>query len=190
MQNSKIQRDPPEELTWIEQTRENPNAFQPIFDKYHDVIFNYVLRRTGNPNLAQDITANTFLKAINHLKDFTWQGVSLSSWLYRIATNEINEHHRKFKRMVPLTAELTDTLRSERNTDTALLEIEESIARNEKFKAISSALSKLKLKYQTVLTLRYFEDKSMKEIAEILDLPENTVKTRIRRGLIQIRKRL
>jgi len=48
----------------------------------------------------------------------------------------------------------------------------------------------LKLKYQTVLTLRYFEDKSIKEISEILEMSENTVKTHIRRGLMQLRKQL
>ena len=166
----------------------SPEAFERIFQKYHDAIFSYSLHRTCDAILAQDITANTFLKAFEHIKDFKWRGISLSSWLYRIATNEINLHYRKTKRLVAMTPELAETLRDDETTDKAVLEIEEMISKNKKFKRACLALFKLRLKYQTVLTLRYFEEKPIKEVAEILSLSENTVKTQIRRGLIQLRK--
>jgi len=176
-----------EELEWLRKAQEDPAAFEPIFHKYHDAIFNYVLRRTCNVALAQDLTANTFMKALDNLKRFEWQGVSLSSWLFRIATNEIHQNYRKIKRQVSLTDELARELRDDRHADGPLLELEESVLKHEKFRRVCQTLAKLELKYQTVLTLRYFEEKSIKEIAEILDLPENTVKTHIRRGLIQLR---
>lgn len=188
--NTQIKDPVAEEHLWIQAAQKDPSAFEPIFHKYHDQVFNYVLRRTAAVSLAQDITANTFLKALHHLPKFQWHGISLSSWLYRIATNEINQNYRKLKRTVPLTSELAKKLRDDRKPDTAMLELEESIAKNEKFKKVCSVLAKLKLKYQTVLTLRYFENKSIREIAEILELSENTVKTHIRRGLIELRKRL
>ena len=181
-----VSKDQPDDLL-LEACQRDPNAFEKIFHKYHDPIFNYAVRRTCNVSLAQDVTANTFLKALNHIGNFKWKGISLSSWLYRIATNEINLHYRKFKRQVPLTFELSKTLIDEKTTDSTLLEIEEVIMRDEKFKRACDALSKLKFKYQTVLTLRYFEDKSIKEISEILQISENTIKTHIRRGLIQLR---
>lgn len=192
MQNDtvKIESTNHEDLLWLMESKRDPGSFEKIFHKYHDPIFNYALRRTCNVNLAKDITANTFLKALDHIGNFKWKGISLSSWFYRIATNEINLHYRKFKRQVPLTFELSKTLIDEGTTDSTLLEIEEAMARDKKFKRACNALSKLKIKYQTVLTLRYFEDRSIKEIAEILDISENTVKTRIRRGLIQLRKHL
>ena len=174
----------------LKDCQSDPNAFEKIFHKYHDQIFNYAVRRTCNVSLAQDVTANTFLKALNHIGNFKWKGISLSSWLYRIATNEINLHYRKSKRLTPLTFELSKTLIDESKADSVLLEIEEAMIQHEKYKMACDALSKLKLKYQTVLTLRYFEDKSIKEISEILEISENTVKTHIRRGLMQLRKQL
>jgi len=167
----------------IEMAQKNIDAFQHLFNKYYDTIFNYALRRTCNAQLADDVTATTFLKAMNQIKKFQWKGVSFSAWLYRIATNEIAQLYRKSKRTIPLTSEVAARLSDDRSSDSSLLEAEALIARNEKFKQIHAALSRLKLKYQSVLTLRYFEDRSIKEIADILDLPENTVKTQLRRGL-------
>jgi RNA polymerase sigma-70 factor (ECF subfamily) len=179
-----------QEGQWVEAAKQDPKAFQHIFDAYHDTIFNYVLRRTGNVSLSEDLTANTFMKAMDAIGKFRWQGVSLSAWLYRIATNEINLNYRKQRRMVPLTDEMRSGLKDEQRADTRLLAIEENMEKNKAFQSVCAELSKLKIKYQTVLTLRYFEDKSIKEIAEILEMSENTVKTHIRRGLERLRSQL
>ena len=187
-QNDKNKLDNEQELVWLLEARKNMSAFEPIFNKYHDTIFNYILRRTCNVALTEDLTANTFLKALNNVKSYKWKGVPLSSWLYRIATNEINLHFRKMKRLVPLTCQISTELQAKTTLD--LNDIEETILKNEKFKKVSSALFNLKLKYQSVLTLRYFEEKSIGEISEILGRSENTIKTQIRRGLIQLRKLL
>ncbi len=189
-QNVKVETELQQERSWILASQKDPSAFEPLFQKYHDMIFNYALRRTCNVHHAQDITANTFLKSLDHIQNYQWKGISFSSWLYRIATNEINLNYRKFKRIVPLTSELAVNLKSDRDTDSELIKIEESIQKNEKFKKVCAVLAKLPLKYQTILSLRYFEEKSIKEIADILELSENTVKTHIRRGLIQLRKQL
>lgn len=174
----------------IEMAQQNPDEFQHLFNKYYDPIFNYALRRSCDAHIADDVAATTFLKAFDKIKNFKWKGISFSAWLYRIATNEIAQIYRKTKRTTPLTSQVAANLKDERSSDTALLEAEELLARNEKFKQIHTALSRLKMKYQTALTLRYFEDKSIKEIAAILDLSENTVKTHIRRGLKQLREYL
>lgn len=182
--------DAQQERQLIEKAQKNPDDFQHLFNKYYDAIFNYVLRRSCDVHIADDVAATTFLKAFDQIKNFKWKGVSFSAWLYRIATNEIAQVYRKSKRMIPLTSEAEAKLKDERSSDSALLEAEESVARNEKFKQIHAALSRLKRKYQTALTLRYFEDKSIKEIAAILDISENTVKTHIRRGLKQLKEYL
>lgn len=179
-----------EERKLIEMAQHNPNEFQHLFNKYYDVMFNYALRRTGDVYLADDVAATTFLKAFDQIKNFKWRGVSFSAWLYRIATNEIAQVYRKTKRITPLTSEVAANLKDEQSSDSALLEAEETVAKNEKFKQIHAALSKLKIKYQTALTLRYFEERSIKEIAAILESSENTVKTHIRRGLRQLKEYL
>ena len=189
-QHSRSSASEYEERRWIEKAQKEPQAFERIFEKYHDLIFNYVLRRLCNASLAEDITANTFLKAIHNIRRFEWQGISIAAWLYRIATNEINQNYRKYRRMLPLTTELVDNLMSEQTKDSELIAVDEHLQKNQKFKQASAALSRIKLKYQTVLTLRYFEEKSIQEIAEILGKNENTIKTQIRRGLIYLRRQL
>ncbi len=171
----------------IERAKQDPSEFQHLFNKFFNKIFNYALRRTGDAYLADDITSNTFMRAYDQIGSFKWRGISFSAWLYRIATNEINQLHRKKKRTTSLTTQMTASLADDRFTDTELLEIEESIANNEKFRQIHAALSRLKTKYQSALTLRYFENKSIKEIAAILDISENTVKTHIHRGLKKLK---
>ena len=174
----------------IEMAQQNSDDFQHLFNKYYDTIFNYALRRTCDVYLADDVAANTFLKAFSQIKNYQWKGISFSAWLYRIATNEIAQGYRKSKRTVPLSTEIAAHLKDDRSSDSALLEAEELIARNKKFKQIHAAISRLKIKYQTALTLRYFENKSIKEMAAILDLSENTVKTHIRRGLKRLKELL
>lgn len=165
----------------------DPEQFRDLFNLYHDMIFNYVLRRTANAVLSQDITANTFLKALDNLSKFKWKGVSFAAWLYRIATNEINQSYRGQNRTIPLSDAVARKTAEDGSADLALLRAEEEVIRNEKFRRMHRALSQLEVKYQSVLSLKYFENKSTKEIAEILGISENTVKTHTRRGLIKLR---
>ncbi len=174
----------------IERAKHDASGFQLLFNKFYDEIFNYALRRTGDAHLADDIAANTFLKAFDQIGNFKWRGISISAWLYRIATNEINQLHRKMRRTTALTSDMAAKLADDRYTDSELMEIEEAIAKNEQFRKVHAALYRLKTKYQSVLTLRYFENKSIKEIAAILDISENTVKTHIHRGLNKLKEYL
>ncbi|MDZ7332279.1 MAG: RNA polymerase sigma factor [candidate division KSB1 bacterium] len=171
----------------VERAKQNSADFEHLFNKFFDKIFNYALRRTGDPYLADDITSATFMKALEQIENFNWRGISISAWLYRIATNEINQLYRKSKKTIALNDEVKRSLADDRLTDTGLLELEEMIAKNERFRRVHAALSRLKPKYQAALTLRYFENKSIKEIAAILDLSENTVKTHIHRGLSKLK---
>jgi len=179
-----------DERAWIEAAKQDPEAFRHLFNKYHDRIYNFVLRRMYYRVLAQDITASAFMKAFKNIKQFQYKGIPFSAWLYRIAINEINLHHRKRKRTVPLTPERSLHLAHESRTDDAIIKSEDDAEKKKRFKKIHEAIGTLKPKYQNAIALRYFEDKSIREIAEILDLSENTVKTHIHRALHQLRELL
>ncbi|MBU2575818.1 hypothetical protein KKF64_01905 [Patescibacteria group bacterium] len=84
-----------EEKQLIKRAKKDPQAFGAIFEEYYEPIFGYVLKRTGHVHSAQDIVSETFFKALDRLWQFKWQNVSISSWLYRIATNEVNQYYRK-----------------------------------------------------------------------------------------------
>lgn len=177
-----------QEALWIQNAKQNPEEFHHLFDKYYSQIMNYILRRTCDPALSKDITANTFLKALQNLSKYEWKGVPFSSWLYRIAINEIKLHYRKNGRFFALTEERAHHLRSDLTTDQDMLHAEETLQKNAQYKRMNKALSKLKEKYQTVLTLRYYEELPIKDIADILEINENTIKTHIYRGLQQLKK--
>jgi len=87
-----------EEKEIIQRAKRDPQAFGLLFDKYYQPIFGYILRRTANVALAQDLTSQTFLKALKKLKRFKWRNVPFSAWLFRIATNEVNAFYRYQKR--------------------------------------------------------------------------------------------
>ncbi len=179
-----------EERKWILASKDDPHAFEPLFNKYFHTISNYILRRTANEMLAKDITANTFMKALAQIHRFEWKGLPFSAWLYRIATNEINQYFRKNRKLTSLTETQLAVLRDDTLPDAQLIQDEDQAEKKRNAARIHHALRKINQKYQDVLTLRYYEDLQIREIAVILDVPENTVKTHIRRGLKQLEKQL
>jgi RNA polymerase sigma-70 factor, ECF subfamily len=78
-----------EEQELVELSKTDVNAFGCLFERHYDKIFNYTLQRTGNVEIAKDITAETFFKALKNIRKFSWKKVPFSAWLYKISTNEI-----------------------------------------------------------------------------------------------------
>ena len=83
------------EKNLVRQAQRDPDAFAGLYDHYYPRIFGYVLRRTANLEAAQDITSETFFKALRKLWQFRWRNISFSSWLYKIASNEISQYFRQ-----------------------------------------------------------------------------------------------
>ncbi|MBI2050232.1 MAG: sigma-70 family RNA polymerase sigma factor [Parcubacteria group bacterium] len=186
--------DKQQEKQLITQAQKDPQAFGAVFDEYYEPIFGYILKRTGNVHAAQDIASETFFKALDRLWQFKWRGISISSWLYRIATNEINQYFRAAKkRHYSLEALLEKSgieLADERDLARELMEQEEELERAQSWKLAHAALRKLPEKYQEVLSLRYFEDKKISEIASILGKREGTVKSLLSRGTALLHKKM
>lgn len=91
-----------QEQKLVEAAKTDANAFGELYDFYYSKIFNYILRRTGDFELAQDITTAVFMKALDKIQGFTWRGLPFSAWLYRIASNEIADHFRGKPRTISL----------------------------------------------------------------------------------------
>ena len=180
------------EQALIERAKKDPQAFGDLFDRYYPVIFAYVLRRVGKWNDAQDITSEVFLKALKGLWRFRWQGIAFSAWLYRIATNEVGIYFRRAGRAPVSLNQLIEQSGFEPASRDDLvaekLEAERQFERHRDFLIARSKIASLPLKYQHVITLRFFEQKSVKEIAEILGKKEGTVRSLLSRGLQRLRK--
>ena len=178
-----------QERELVERAKNNGEAFVELYDRYYSQIFGYVLRRTANIDVAQDVTSEVFFKAFKNLRQFHWRGVPFSSWLYRIATNEIANYFTKNKPWQFSLEEVSNSVSSsDPLAETELIEAEAELRRREDFLTLHENISKLQLKYQEVIVLRFFEDKQLKEIGEILGKREGTVKSLLHRGLEKLRK--
>ncbi len=182
---------PDEERLLLEKIRIDPNEFGVLFDIYYSKIFGYTLRRTLNYDLSGDIAAETFLNAFLKIKDFKWKNISISSWLFRIATNEINYYYRKQKYSPRSLDLLLDRGEFDIVNPVSFEEeragMEEELKNYDDFILIQKKLEKLPVKYQEVIALRYFEEKSIKEISEIINKKEGTIKSLISRGLQKLK---
>jgi len=175
--------------------KEDPKHFGIVYDQYYAAIFNYVYKRTGNFDVSRDITSETFLKAFLNIGKFSWRGISLLHWLYRISTNEINLHYRSGKYRPVLLSEMDqEDLYSSFDQSPDLLDektrAEREFEKYEQFVKVQQALARIPLKYQTVISLKYFEKLKIREIGEVLKKPEGTIKSLLSRGISLLKREL
>jgi RNA polymerase sigma-70 factor (ECF subfamily) len=176
----------------IKQAKIDSKAFGQLYEVYYPKIFAYVFRVSGDYNTSRDIASETFAKAYIKISSFKWKGISISSWFFRIATNELNQYFRK-KKYTPFTLidlsvykeiSLDNTFTDETNTTLSNMYIAED------FKNVQKQLRALRPVYQKVIALKYFEEMTIKEISEILGKKEGTIKSLLSRGIDQLRNLL
>ncbi len=160
------------------------NAFSILLNKYRDSIFFMLLKMVNNRDDAEDLTIEAFGKAFNRLHQYT-PNYAFSTWLFKIATNNCIDFLRKKKKNV-----LSIDNRMENNDgDTFMFELkstnrnpEEEAIRGQKIQLMRSVVEQLKPRYQILVEMRYFQEKSYDEIAQELSLPLGTVKAQLFRA--------
>jgi RNA polymerase sigma-70 factor (ECF subfamily) len=177
------------EVELVGRAKKDPQAFGQLYEIYYTRIINYIYRSTLDVGLAEDLTANTFFKALRGLPKYRG-GAPFGPWLYRIATNEIKMHWRSAKARHEKDLRWRDELRrihfNSRQTETDE-DIEEKMQR---FVQLRDSLAALPERYRTVLVLRYFEQLSYDEIAETLGKRLGTIKSLIHRGLSRLKHQI
>jgi RNA polymerase sigma-70 factor (ECF subfamily) len=168
------------EMDLINLAKKDSNHFTPIYNNYHEQIFRFVYKRTLNKDQAADITSQVFLKALINLKNYEFRGFPFSSWLYRIALNEVNQYYRKNKnkRIVNI---------DEENIKDVIEESGETF-NEEKREKLLVVLSHLDQNKTSLIEMRFFEKRSFKEIGEILQITENNAKVRTYRVIEEMKK--
>jgi RNA polymerase sigma-70 factor (ECF subfamily) len=183
-----------DEKQLIEDAKNNPQAFGKLYDYYYPKISNYLLHRMARVDVAQDITSEVFYKAMTKLHTFTWRDISFSSWLYKIANNEIKMYYRKKERKFFSLEFLFEKHHFEAPDSTDIeqeyIAAEELLSKNKQFKNMQKLLLTLPLIYQEVITLRFFEEKSLAEISVITGKNLNTIKSLILRGKQKLRSQM
>jgi len=173
------------ERRWFLLARVDHEKFHFFYDKYHDPIHRFIMHRTGDRDLTDELTSETFLRALRGLWKFRWQGITFGAWLFRIAVNVVNRHYRSESRwrMRPLYED-EDSLHDPARDPLRVM------VDNEWEKLLRLAISELDQETQTILVLRYFERLKIREISLVTQLPEGTIKARISRALKKLRKHL
>lgn len=158
-----------------------------------DQLYGGALRMTRNPQDAEDLVQETYLKAFKAFGSFT-PGTNLKAWLYRIMTNTyINSYRKKQRRPLETSAdEITDhQLYSSSSHDSTGLESAELEALKKMPNSrISDALNQLNEDYRMVVYYADVEGLAYKDIAEVMDIPLGTVMSRLHRGRKKLREML
>jgi RNA polymerase sigma-70 factor (ECF subfamily) len=177
------------EAELIENARSNPRAFGQLYEQNYTRILNYVYRRTLDVTLAEEMTSNTFFKALRAMPRYR-HNAPFHIWLYRIAGNELKMHWRaqKAAKVILQNPLNMDALGRVYFTSPEAEKKAEIAEKMRKFAELRSLLSTLPEKYQTVLHLRYFEKLQIKEISQVLGRRVGTVKSLIHRGLKRVRR--
>jgi len=170
-----------EEYVILEKSKKDPNVFGLLYKKYFNRIFNFIYRQTDDEDVAADLCSQTFLNALNHVEKFTFRGVPVSAWFYKIAGNEVKKYYRKKNH--------TKVFSIEEVKVRELYEYGDNDWSEEKIEQMINYLNELPAEMLEVLHLRFFEDKDFKEIAFILDISESGVKMRAYRALDNLRKK-
>jgi RNA polymerase sigma-70 factor, ECF subfamily len=182
------------EETLLREIKHDPQKFGEIYDAFYPTIFAYVFRRTTKYDAAKDIAAETFLKAFAGIGKFTWHNISILHWLYRIATNELNRYFNSHtylpESLNRIHEEYGFDITDYSNAETERTLLEEELEKHRDFLKINNRIKKLDMKYQEVISLRFYEQKSIKEIAFILGKKEGTVKSLLSRGMDTLRENI
>ena len=180
LQNSDTDQD-----ALIREACRDSEAFAQLYRLHYDMVFRYCARRLFNRHTAEDVTSIAFFKAMRTISSFKGGSRDFRNWLYRIATNAVNDQLRTAKRRADAIRDIA-LVRGSNHTldDESTCELQEEIL------PVKRALLTLKPKYQTVITLHFFEKLKLSEIAEILGQNPATIRSQLSRALSSLRKAL
>lgn len=172
------------ELQEVLAAQQDVQAFAPLYDRYYTPILLFVHNRCESKAAAVDITSQVFFNAVSNLKKFRAQGVPFSSWLYRIALNEVNKFHRKNKTQRTVSMDTEHVVHVFEELDPE----ESGQAEAEKDATLGKALQQLNEEELQYIELRFFEQRAFKEIAEICSITETNAKQKVYRTIEKLKQ--
>lgn len=158
----------------------DPDAFGLLYDRFQPEIVRYLAHRVGDPDTAEDLAQQVFLKAWQAIPRYEARGVPFKAWLYRMAHNQMVDHFRTRKQTTDLDG--IDVPEE--------AEAEALVLAGEMSAALEAALARLSEDHRQVLTLRFLMEKSAREIGEIMGRKEVTVRGLQMRALQALRREI
>ena len=167
---------PSNERELIERAKNgDKEAVSALYESYAQAIFQYISYRVESDMIAEDLTADVFLRMVRGLPRYKYTGAPVGAWLYRVAANRIADHYRKGRHET--SAPILDSYRS----DTP--EPFDEMARQEERTHLREALQTLSEDYQNIIILRFMKELPHAEVAEIMGKSEAAVRVLQHRGL-------
>lgn len=169
--------------------RGDQDAFAELLEAYEKPVYNLCLRMTGNPEDAADMTQEAFLKVWRGIEQYKFES-SFSTWVYRLTSNVCIDFLRGKKRRqtVSLTVDEDQDGAAELELPDAAPLPEDQVLHRETESEIVRAMNRLDDEFRMILTLRILEDLSYEEIAQVMDLKVGTVKSRLARARVKLKK--
>jgi len=162
----------------------NRQDYALLVKKYERPVFNIVYRLTGNFEMANDITQETFIKAYRSLRQVRAE-FKFSNWLFKIATNLCRDQFKKKKPEAEVSLNESIALAESvipYDDSNNSLDPEEKLVLKEEQKQVLGAIESLPFLYRKIIVLRYIQDLAYKEIADILKIPMGRVKVQLHRA--------
>ena len=148
------------------------DAFGELYDRYVDVVYRYVQYRVSSTALAEDLTSETFLRALRRITSYTWQGRDFGAWLVTIARNLIADHYKSGRyRMEVATSDLVEA-GADRSEEGPEGEVLTGLTNA----ALLEAVKKLNSEQQECIALRFLQGMSVAETAQIMGKNEGAIK--------------
>lgn len=159
----------------------NSEYFGLLYDHYLAAIYRFVFLKTGQKADTQDLVHEIFLNAWKNIEDYDHQGHPFSSWLYQIARNKVIDHYRTKKMNLDIDQVDEDAFKT-------VMVIEKNLDREKNMELVQKALKRLGEEQQTVLIMRFVEDLSYKETANVLDKSEGAIRLIQHRAIQNLKK--
>jgi len=156
-------------------------AVGELYTQHHQQIFRYIWSKVGDPNLAEDLTGEVFMRMVSRISTYRPTGIPFQAWLYRIARNIVIDHIRKTssKQTVPL--ENTQMVQDTRANPSSLVENKITVEK------LQEALKRIDHDQAEVIRLRFLVGLQVNEVAERLQKTVASVKALQHRGLAALR---
>ena len=161
------------------------SAWEALLKAYTRRIYNLCYRFTGRVEEAEDVTQEVFIKVFQTLKTYQAAQGSFATWLNRVARNHLVDHYRR-ARKDRMTSSLEEELPEVEQTPSPQMEPTGQIESRERKEVLQLALAKLSPDLREAVILRDLHDLDYEEIAQVLRVPEGTVKSRINRGRLEL----
>jgi RNA polymerase sigma-70 factor (ECF subfamily) len=148
-------------------------AFGELYDRYVDVVYRFISYRVGSRQLAEDLTSETFLRALRRISSFTWQGRDVGAWFVTIARNLVADHYKSSRYRLEVTTD--DVSESGARLDSAASP-EGAVIESMTNKVLLEAVRQLNAEQQECIALRFLQGMSVAETAKVMGKNDGAIK--------------